>query len=51
MYSGIEYRVSGRILLNIFPNKPRSTKEKNIDNSFIFNELDYINNMRNKKEA
>lgn len=48
MYSGIEYRVSGRILLNIFPNKPRSTKEKNIDNSFIFNELDYINNMRNR---
>ena len=34
--------------LHIFPNKPRSTRANRIDNSRIFLELDYINNIRNR---
>ena len=35
-------------LLRIFPNKPRTTRQQQIDNSRIFLELDYINNVRNR---
>lgn len=48
MYSAIEYKLSGRVLLKAFPNKPKSTPQRNIDHLYIFNELDYINNMRNR---
>ncbi len=48
MYSAIEYNISGRVLLRAFPQKPRSTPARNIDHSYIFTELDYINNMRNR---
>ena len=36
------------ISFNIFPTKPRSTARNRIDNSRIFLELDYINNVRNR---
>lgn len=48
MFSKHEYKISGRVLLRAFPNKPRSTPAKNIDHLYIFSELDYINNMRNR---
>lgn len=48
MFSNIEYKLSGRVLLKIFPDKPVSTPTLNIDNTFIFRELDFINNMRNR---
>ena len=49
MFNNVQYRLGGRCLLNIFPNKPRSTPQNQIDNSRIFQELDHINNIRNRK--
>lgn len=48
MFNNVQYRLGGRYLLNIFPNKPRSTAQNRVDNSRIFLELDYINNVRNR---
>lgn len=48
MFANPQYRASGRILLRIFPNKPRSSAEVQYNNSFIFNELDGINVLRNR---
>lgn len=48
MFNNVQYRLSGRCLLNVFPNKPTSTPQLRYDNTFIFNELDRINVMRNR---
>lgn len=48
MYAGPQYSASGRILLKVFPNKPTSTKMQKYDNSFIFGELNAINEIRNR---
>ncbi|MCH5345961.1 MAG: Abi family protein [Muribaculaceae bacterium] len=48
MFSPIQYRQSGRNLLSIFPNKPRSSAEHQYNQTFIFNELDKINSLRNR---
>ena len=48
MFNNVQYRLSGRHLLSIFPNKPKSTPQFRVDNSRIFLELDYINNIRNR---
>lgn len=48
MFSNVQYALTGQTLLGIFPNKPRSTPEHNYDNTYIFRELDYINNLRNR---
>ena len=48
MFSNPQYKATGRCLLNIFPNKPKSTSSDHYDNSFIFNELDKINKLRNR---
>lgn len=48
MFNNVQYRLGGRCLLRIFPNKPRTTAQQRIDNSRIFLELDYINNVRNR---
>lgn len=48
MFSSIEYRATGRVLLKVFPNKPRSSIEMQYNNIFIFNELDAINRLRNR---
>ena len=48
MFNNVQYRLGGRCLLHIFPNKPISTRANRIDNSRIFLELDYINNIRNR---
>ena len=48
MFNNVQYRLGNRCLLHIFPNKPKSTKTNRIDNSRIFLELDYINNIRNR---
>ena len=48
MFNNVQYRLSGRCLLNIFPNKPTSTPQFQYDNAFVFNALDTINNMRNR---
>lgn len=48
MYAGPQYTASGRILLKVFPNKPKTTKVLKYDNSFIFGELNAINEIRNR---
>lgn len=48
MFSPIQYRVTGRNLLSIFPNKPRSSREMQYNQTYIFNELDKVNSLRNR---
>ena len=48
MFSPVQYRVTGRNLLSIFPNKPRSSREVQYNQTYIFNELDKVNSLRNR---
>lgn len=48
MFANPQYRVTGRVLLAIFPNKPRSTTQCQYNNTYMFNELDGINILRNR---
>ncbi|MDE7472593.1 MAG: Abi family protein [Muribaculaceae bacterium] len=48
MFSPIQYRVTGRDLLLIFPNKPRSSRDVQYNHTYIFNELDKVNSLRNR---
>lgn len=48
MFSPVQYRVTGRTLLSIFPNKARSTPQVQYNHSYIFNELDKINTLSNR---
>lgn len=48
MFNNVQYRLTNRCLLNIFPNKPVSTPTLRYDNTFIFGELDVINQFRNR---
>ena len=48
MFSNVQYRLSGRKLMGIFPNKPKSTPSHKFDNTYVFGELDYINKQRNR---
>ena len=48
MYSATQYRATGRRLLNVFPNKPRSSAVMQYNNQYIFNELDAVNRLRNR---
>ena len=48
MFSAPQFRATGRTLLSVFPNKPTSTPTIQYNNTFIFNELDKINMLRNR---
>ena len=48
MFSNAAYALMGQRLLHIFPNKPRSSRQHRYDNTYIFQELDYINKLRNR---
>ena len=48
MFSSPQFRATGRILLKAFPNKPISNRDKQYNNTFIFNELDHVNSLRNR---
>lgn len=48
MFSPIQYRVTGQNLLSIFPEKPRSSREMQYNQTYIFNELDKVNSLRNR---
>ncbi|MBD5311620.1 MAG: CAAX protease [Bacteroides sp.] len=48
MFSPVQYRVTGRNLLSIFPNKPRSSREIQYNQTYIFNELDKVNSLCNR---
>lgn len=48
MFSNPQYRATGRTLLSIFPNRPKSSATMQYNNTYIFNELDGVNNIRNR---
>ncbi len=48
MFSPAQYRATGQCLLQVFPNKPRSTRFMQYNNTYIFNELDKVNSLRNR---
>ena len=48
MYSSPQYACTGQRLLSVFPSKPKSTPTRQLDNKYIFNELDRINQIRNR---
>lgn len=48
MFSPVQYKATGQVLLNIFPMKPKSSKLTQYNNVYFFNELYYINNLRNR---
>lgn len=48
MFSQHQYHASGSFLLNIFPNKPRSSRNQQYNHRYIFNELDKVNTLRNR---
>lgn len=48
MFSGPQYTATGQRLLSIFPFKPRSSPVMHIDNKYIFNDLNHINQLRNR---
>lgn len=48
MFADYQYKVTGQVLLSIFPNKPKSSAIKQFDNTYFFNELNYINVLRNR---
>lgn len=48
MFSPIQYRQTGRTLLGVFRNRPRSSAAMQYNHSYIFNELDKINTLRNR---
>lgn len=48
MFSPAQYRATGQCLLQVFPDKPRSTRFMQYNNTYIFNELDKVNSLRNR---
>lgn len=48
MYSPLQYNLTRQSLLKVFPYKQRSTPHLHINQSYIFNELDKINTLRNR---
>jgi len=48
MFSNPQYRVTGRVLLSVFPNRPRSSASMQYNNAYLFNELDGLNAIRNR---
>ena len=48
MFSTPQYRATGRRLLNVFPNKPKSSVVMQYNNQYFFNELDAVNRLRNR---
>ncbi len=48
MYSPYQYVATGQVLLGVFPNKPSSTIDMQLNHSHFFNELDKVNKLRNR---
>lgn len=48
MFARSQFRATGRIFLNIFPSKPRSTPSMQYNSNYIFNQLANINDIRNR---
>lgn len=48
MFAQHQYNATGKILLRIFPAKPTSTPAIQYNQTFVFNQLAQINNLRNR---
>ena len=48
MFNNAMYSLSGKCLLRVFPNKSKSSSTNKYNNTYIFNELDKINILRNR---
>lgn len=48
MFSPSQYKATGQVLLKVFPKKPKSTPQLQYNNVYFFNELNYINTLRNR---
>ena len=48
MYSPRQFYATGQVLLSIFPNKPRSSREIQYNQRYFFNALDRVNSLRNR---
>ncbi|MBQ2065488.1 MAG: Abi family protein [Paludibacteraceae bacterium] len=48
MFNNVHYRLTNRCLLRIFPNKPISTAQHQYDNTYVFGNLDTVNQIRNR---
>lgn len=48
MFSPRQYQATGQILLRVFPNKPKSSPQVQYNHTYIFNELDKVNTLRNR---
>lgn len=48
MFADFQFRVTGRVLLDVFPVRPTSMTNITYDNTYFFNELHHINILRNR---
>jgi hypothetical protein len=48
MFAPNQFAATGRVLLQIFPAKPTSTASTQYNQTFVFNQLAQINNLRNR---
>ena len=48
MFSPVQFRRTDKVLMQIFPNKTKSTRKHTYDRAYVFNELDKINTLRNR---
>lgn len=48
MYAQNQYNATGRILLRVFPSKPKSSATIQYNNNYIFNQLAQLNEIRNR---
>lgn len=48
MFADFQYRVTRRVLLDVFPLRPTSTAIVTYNNTYFFNELHHINILRNR---
>ena len=48
MFSPVQFRRTEKVLMRIFPNKTKTTREHTYDRAYVFNELDKINTLRNR---
>lgn len=47
-FAAPQYKAAGGILLNVFPNKPTSTKTVKYNQKYFYAKLDYLNELRNR---
>ena len=48
MFASSEFSASGQILLKVFPNRPRSSAAMNYNHTYVYQELDKVNKLRNR---